>query len=567
VAWKRQVFFKFVEVFCASPQNAAVSSSPASSSNSSSYSTKLIADLLKIIIIPMVENCFQKNQHLEFIGCTPEPDFDNDKNLISLFINKIVDPENAYTNADSIRIHILQLSSTFVINAHTYIHDVNNKKQGTKLRRLMTFAWPCLLIKTCVDPINKYNGLLLLSHIIAKFAIHKRIVLQVFHHLLKAYSPEAKTIVREALDTITPSFITRTEEGYISLSTWIKKILIEENHSVPQIAHICYIIVKFESIFFCIRHSLINQLIISIQKISLSANSTIENRTIALDLAEIIMLWEAKRIQSESTQMLVDNKTGVSSSDLMKPYEKHVGDFILNFFLRMSLIDSVSSNMSMSANANQSTHTQQNDNLTIRSLKLFKTGASSNIFPNCEIKMEIIEKILVSTDATSASNPLMSVLNSLGSQNGAAPQQQNHTPSNQQSICNCLEIVTCLVDNAHFKPKIQQIIRSVHKGLSYALVSNNSRTVRSVSQLVERIMLVLPNECFNYTPVQNVNPAATGSGTGQNSTALDPANNAQSSANDSIYSLFGQPEGNFISICKIASALNLIFFLNIIKTI
>lgn len=53
------------------------------------------------------------------------------------------------------------------------------RKQGNKLRRLMTFAWPCLLSKNCVDPATKYHGHLLLSHIIAKFAIHKRIVLQV----------------------------------------------------------------------------------------------------------------------------------------------------------------------------------------------------------------------------------------------------------------------------------------------------------------------------------------------------------------------------------------------------
>lgn len=54
------------------------------------------------------------------------------------------------------------------------------RKQGNKLRRLMTFAWPCLLSKNCVDPATKYHGHLLLSHIIAKFAIHKRIVLQVW---------------------------------------------------------------------------------------------------------------------------------------------------------------------------------------------------------------------------------------------------------------------------------------------------------------------------------------------------------------------------------------------------
>ena len=28
-----------------------------------------------------------------------------------------------------------------------HIHDASNKKQGNKLRRLMTYAWPCLITK------------------------------------------------------------------------------------------------------------------------------------------------------------------------------------------------------------------------------------------------------------------------------------------------------------------------------------------------------------------------------------------------------------------------------------
>ena len=82
---------------------------------------------------------------------------------------------------DSVCILLLQLSSLLVEHAAPHIHDSNNKRQGAKLRRLMTFAWPCLLPKQCVDPATKYHGHLLLAHIIAKFAIHKRIVLQVFH--------------------------------------------------------------------------------------------------------------------------------------------------------------------------------------------------------------------------------------------------------------------------------------------------------------------------------------------------------------------------------------------------
>ena len=90
----------------------------------------------------------------------------------------MLDPEKQADLLDSLRIYLLQFSTLLVEHAPHHIHD-NNKSRNSKLRRLMTFAWPCLLPKACVDPACKYSGHLLLAHIIAKFAIHKKIVLQV----------------------------------------------------------------------------------------------------------------------------------------------------------------------------------------------------------------------------------------------------------------------------------------------------------------------------------------------------------------------------------------------------
>lgn len=95
-----------------------------------------------------------------------------------LSLSKVLDPEKQADLLDSLRICLLQFSTLLVEHAPHHIHD-NNKSRNSKLRRLMTFAWPCLLPKACVDPACKYSGHLLLAHIIAKFAIHKKIVLQV----------------------------------------------------------------------------------------------------------------------------------------------------------------------------------------------------------------------------------------------------------------------------------------------------------------------------------------------------------------------------------------------------
>ncbi len=262
---------------------------PASAPNSTEfiYSNRLKANILQYIIIPCFQYCFENNQHAQLIGGPPQPEIDSEDNIISVFINKVVDPENTYAITDSVRIFLLQLSSLFVQHAHDYIHDVNNKKQGTKLRRLMTFAWPCLLAKNCVDPFNKYHGHLLLSHIISKFAIHKRIVLQVFHSLLKAHAAEAKLVVRQALEILTPSFPTRMDDGYLTLASWTKKILIEENHTIAQLSHMLYIIVKYHKVYYLIRHTIINHMITSFQKIGMSVSSTQENRQLAIDITEV----------------------------------------------------------------------------------------------------------------------------------------------------------------------------------------------------------------------------------------------------------------------------------------
>lgn len=113
----------------------------------------------------------------------------------------MLDPEKQADLLDSLRICLLQFSTLLVEHAPHHIHD-NNKSRNSKLRRLMTFAWPCLLPKACVDPACKYSGHLLLAHIIAKFAIHKKIVLQVRKHRRKMFTQIKGYIVETGLYNI-----------------------------------------------------------------------------------------------------------------------------------------------------------------------------------------------------------------------------------------------------------------------------------------------------------------------------------------------------------------------------
>lgn len=203
---------------------------------------------------------------------------------------------------DPLRIALLQFACLLVERSSAHIHDggSSSKKEGSKLRRLMTFAWPCLLAKNYVDPAARYHGHLLLAHIIARLAINKRIVLQVFHSLLKAHAVEARHVVRQALEVLTPAMPLRMEDGNQMLTHWTKKIILEEGHSMQQLHHILQLIVRHHKVYYPVRHQLVQQMISSMNRLGFSPNGSIDYRKLAVELAEVVIKWELQRIKEET---------------------------------------------------------------------------------------------------------------------------------------------------------------------------------------------------------------------------------------------------------------------------
>lgn len=503
VEWKRTAFFEFVRIFN-------------EQSDEFQYSHNLKANILQFIIIPCVLDCFENGYIKELIGGEPNPNQDDDNNLISVFINKIIDPENPCLTCDALRIFLLQLSSIFVQYAHEYIHDVHKKIHEKQLKRLMTFAWPCLLSKNCVDPINKYHGHLVLSHIIAKYAIHKRIVLQVFHSLLKAYAPEARIVVRQALDILTPSFPSKMDDGYQTLATWTKKIIIEESHLVSQLAHMLYIIVKYHKVYYLIRHSLITHMISSFQRVGVLTNTAAEHKQLAIDLTEVILRWEAQRVKDKHEPTDENENLLARHPDMLKPFEKNVADSVLNFFVKMSCPIVEPSHAATS-----------NDQLSKRCLNLFKIAILNEIWPNADVKFEILDRVFSTLD-----NPT------------------TNTTANITSVCTALDIILFLIDL--FKPnKVQALFRTLQRGITYCLTCNNSRVIRSLSKIIQKLVGKFPLECFNNSimSTQGINDSQTQMMDFDDAFGETPLNTEQESLNatisqfDIINSLFGQPDG------------------------
>lgn len=420
---------------------------------------------------------------------------DNPENVVSVFISKIIDPDNPFGSADCVRISLLQFSCLLVEQASQHIHDVSNKRQGNKLRRLMTFAWPCLLGKNCVDPTTRYHGHLLLSHIIAKFAIHKRIVLQVFHSLLKAHALDARNIVRQALEILTPAMPVRMEDGNTMLTHWTKKIIVEEGHSMQQLFHILQLVVRHYKVYYPVRHHLVQHIVNSIQRLGFSPSATIEHRRLAVELAEVIIKWELHRIKDEAESESVKNKpvgsmkrpmnedpsgtkrmitqvaTGSTTVPVIlprmepgstKPIERAHADAILNFLLRLAC----------QVNDVTTIHGNPGEQLSRRCVALLKMALKPDVWPQCcDLMLGWLDKVLASVDS-------------------AQP--------NYGNISTALEVLTFLL-GAMKREQILSSFKSLQRGIGACIASSNTKVIRLVHGLLSRLMTIFPAEPTSST--------------------------------------------------------------------
>ncbi|CAL1526415.1 unnamed protein product, partial [Lymnaea stagnalis] len=488
--WKRKAFFKFVNIF-----------------HDPSWPQELKAKILQYILIPCFYHSFEKGEGDKLIGGPPAPDQDSDDNVISLFINRIIDPENPFGTSDAVRILLLQFSSLLVEQASSHIHDAANKKQGNKLRRLMTFAWPCLVSKNCVDPATKYHGHLLLAHIIAKFAIHKRIVLQVFHSLLKAHANEAKMVVRQSLEYLTPAMPGRMEDGNGMLTHWTKKIIVEEGHSVNQLVHILQLVVRHYKVYYPVRHSLLQHMVSSLQRLGFSLSASLEHRKLAVDLADIIIKWELMRIKEDlegSGEPQSPNPDGASTassgsststagagqppgikrslssvnspqepkkvktvgaagrSDVNKPIDKQYCDAVANFLLRIACQVNEAASGAVG-------HSSAGEMLSKRCVALLKLTMRPDVWPNVELKLSFFDKLL--STATSAQ-------------------------PNISNIVVALELLEFLIGILK-KEMILSSFKPLQRGISVCMNCNNTKVIRAVHKLLMSLMSIFPTESAN----------------------------------------------------------------------
>ncbi|KAB0398761.1 hypothetical protein E2I00_004750, partial [Balaenoptera physalus] len=452
IAQKRALFFRFVDF------------------NDPNFGDELKAKVLQHILNPAFLYSFEKGEGEQLLG-PPNPEGDNPESITSVFITKVLDPEKQADMLDSLRIYLLQFATLLVEHAPHHVHD-NNKNRNSKLRRLMTFAWPCLLSKACV-----------------------------FHSLLKAHAMEARAIVRQAMAILTPAVPARMEDGHQMLTHWTRKIIVEEGHTVPQLVHILHLIVQHFKVYYPVRHHLVQHMVSAMQRLGFTPSVTIEQRRLAVDLSEVVIKWELQRIKDQQPDADMDPNTsgeGVNSvsssikrglsvdsaqevkrfrtatgaisavfgrsqslpgadSLLAKPIDKQHTDTVVNFLIRVAC----------QVNDNTNTAGSPGEVLSRRCVTLLKTALRPDMWSKSELKLQWFDKLLMSVEQ---------------------PNQVNYG-----NICTGLEVLSFLLTVLQ-SPAVLSSFKPLQRGIAACMTCGNTKVLRAVHSLLSRLMSIFPTE-------------------------------------------------------------------------
>ncbi|KAK0395513.1 hypothetical protein QR680_001317 [Steinernema hermaphroditum] len=489
--WRRNAFFFVVKKFQQDPKAAAADDD--------------IARFMQYVVVPAFAWAFERYNADEVVGAKPSPDDVDDTNIVSVLVTKIIDVCRV-DMSDQMFIAMYQFCILLVQHCPTHIHEISQKiKQIGRLRIFMVFAWPCLQAQGPQDITVKYTGHLLIAHIIDKFAINRKIVLQVHSGLMKAYAQDNRDIIRRALDVITPALPKRMDDGYMQLLLFIKKIIGEESHNIQQMTHCIGTVVRHYKVYYYVRHQMLPFLVTAVQRMMLT-HHTVEAKKLIVDVCETIIKWELLRVklveknpsdEMDIDQLLKDTARGSSTTEregssraqpyspptvrplataavpttsslttgtneeVHRPVEKAFADQALNTLIRIACQTGEQIALQNQQNIQVPPAT---DNLNKRSLMLLKAALKPSVWGmNATLNHVAYEKQLLACDVS--------------------------TPTSQQIVQTqvAVEILSSLTIIIP-RTMIVEIIRPLQRALSICVTSSQAAILRAMYTLLQRLL-------------------------------------------------------------------------------
>ena len=185
---------------------------------------------LQLLLLPMLTHSFAHDTANEVLP----------QDVISTIINRLLGGEQLAAYDEALRIELLKLATLLI--EHVPSQLVQHRKE------LIKFSWNHLKSE---DTQSKQCAYVNVCRFIQVYDTPPKIILQVYVALLRTFQPDARALVKQALDILTPALPMRLpacDHKYPTWIKWTKKIIVEEGHSLPQLIHIWQLIVRYKSL-------------------------------------------------------------------------------------------------------------------------------------------------------------------------------------------------------------------------------------------------------------------------------------------------------------------------------
>lgn len=205
---------------------------------------------------------------------------------------------------ERLQIELLRLLTLLVKYRFRDLHDQRNN--------LLKLAWE--KVDRAESP-SKLWAYVYASFFILKFETPSKLVLRVYFGLLKAYHREAQDLTKEALVALIPCLPTRLNGHELeSCMRDTGKIILDEVHGILQLTHVLQIIVHFPNVYFEYNKYFVHIITASLSRLGLSPNRTIESWALSLSLCDLLLKWEAKRLDFAAS-----SNPNTASKEVCKP--------------------------------------------------------------------------------------------------------------------------------------------------------------------------------------------------------------------------------------------------------
>ncbi|KAI7852465.1 hypothetical protein BDC45DRAFT_550494 [Circinella umbellata] len=219
--------------------------------------------------------------------------------------------DNRYAK-DSLRIELLQLTAMIVQYAPQLLADLR--------KEVIKFGWNYLRLE---DATSKQSAYVLIARFIAAYETPSKIAIQIYQALLRAHLSEARNLVKQGLDILAPVLPKRVPlHNGERVPTWVRltrKVVVEDTHSISQMVNVYQLLVRQPDLFYDYREHFLPQIVNTLPKLGLFQNATPEHKLLTVELSELILKWERKRLESQPKEE--ENING-SGGDSLSPKRK-----------------------------------------------------------------------------------------------------------------------------------------------------------------------------------------------------------------------------------------------------